>query len=186
MCNPNGNSLTWKITTTPPEREKLAWSKRLGVEPFPSREIQVKGAEKGFARAAQKVELTKLRVIVGTEAIPAGSSVFVRGDYSKNQQAGEVMDFEGTPTIFIPEDWVLAVERDKKYDLGQWINPGIGTYPVGGPYYGTPIHGAPVKQDPSLLPVNPAPLPYVICNVDDCSRNSCEGCGTTVPVGHGG
>jgi hypothetical protein len=57
--------------------------------------------------------LVRLRVIIGNERFPAGSTVLVRANHTSAPWAKEVFEFEGVdePFIFIPESSVSVMEK---------------------------------------------------------------------------
>lgn len=87
----------------------------IGVEPFKTDAVEKTGVSKGFATAKQKTELAALTVLFGTEKIPVGSVVYVRGDLCVEPDSKKVYELDGHKVIFIS---VKEVKVVRHWDVG--------------------------------------------------------------------
>jgi hypothetical protein len=83
---------------------------QLGVEQFKSLEVKTV-VQTGFAKIAQKHELTPLKVLIGNSKIKAGSTVYVPGETCKQPWASKVLKAAGTEFILMPESYVIIVDE---------------------------------------------------------------------------
>lgn len=83
----------------------------IGVSPFPEQKA-IKRIGPALAVGGH-MTLVRLRVILGNERFPAGSTVLVRANHASTPWAKEVFEFEGInePFVFIPESIVSVVEK---------------------------------------------------------------------------
>jgi hypothetical protein len=91
-----------------PIMTRLCLGEKIAVEPFKSVAPEM-ASKSAFATVIQRRELTAMLVIVGNKDIPAGSTVYVRGDLCVDSEAKKVFEFEGTKVSFIPVREVLIV-----------------------------------------------------------------------------
>lgn len=83
----------------------------IGVSPFPEQKA-IKRIGPALAVGGH-MTLVRLRVILGNERFPTGSTVLVRANHASSPWAKEVFEFEGINEsfIFIPESIVSVVEK---------------------------------------------------------------------------
>jgi hypothetical protein len=94
----------------------------IGVEKFRTNNVEKK-EKHGFAVVSQKVELTPLTVLYGTDKIPTGSTVYVRGDLCATRDAQTIYSIGTQEFILIPVAEVKIVARTART---AW------SYPIGG------------------------------------------------------
>lgn len=90
----------------------------IGVSLFPEQRT-VKRVATALAVGGH-MALVRLRVIIGNERFPAGSTVLVRANHTSAPWAKEVFEFEGIdePFVFIPESSVSVMEKAGAYRSG--------------------------------------------------------------------
>jgi hypothetical protein len=83
----------------------------IGVSPFPEQKA-IKRIGPALAVGGH-MTLVRLRVILGNERFPVGSTVLVRANHASAPWSREVFEFEGIvePFVFIPESVVSVVEK---------------------------------------------------------------------------
>lgn len=101
------------VFNLPPQYE--AQNDLVAVEPFKTDAVE-KEIKGGFATAKQKVELKPLKVVFGTDKLPAGATVYVRGDLCVEADAKRVYEIDGQKVIFIK---VSEVKLLKRYEQTQ-------------------------------------------------------------------
>lgn len=95
----------WQATTV-----MESWNGDIACEPFPTASIE-KEVKTGFATAKQKVALTPLNVVFGTDKIPEGSMVYVPGDGCMEAWGKRVFEIEGKRIIMVPLSVVKIVRK---------------------------------------------------------------------------
>lgn len=88
-----------------------AMNDKIACTPFPTTSVEKMNSGKGFATAKQTVALTALIVVYGNDKVPAGSTVFVRGDLCLDAEAKRTYEMEGTQIIFIPMSEIKIVKK---------------------------------------------------------------------------
>jgi hypothetical protein len=93
------------------DRNRYVPNRRVACEPLDS--LALKPVVKsGFAKAAQKVELYRLKVVFGNERYQPGSYVFVRGEVITLPWAREAYSLGERSFILVPEDAIQLVELE--------------------------------------------------------------------------
>ena len=95
----------------------LTTNKRVGCEPFANRNVKSQVVSKGVLGITQKLELTKLKGLVGDDEgvyVP-GSFVYVRGESVKDLWSTP-MSLEGVQVILVPFEAIVA--KYKQRDMG--------------------------------------------------------------------
>ena len=87
----------------------LATGEFIAVEQFETTVIEKK-INKGFGGAAQKLALTPLKVLIGNEKLPTGSTVYVRGDSQFEPWAKDVQEIGEIKALLCPISRVLFVK----------------------------------------------------------------------------
>lgn len=84
----------------------------LACQPFKTTEVTADKVNKYFATAEIKNALEGLRVLYGTETIPAGSVVYVLAEHKKSAwaQPNQTVTFQGEQLIFVPVQDVRLVD----------------------------------------------------------------------------
>lgn len=88
-----------------------AMNDRVACTPFPTNAVEKNVTGRGFATAKQTISLTALTVVYGNEKIPAGSTVYVRGDLCLDGDAKRVFEVEGKSVVFIPISEIKLINR---------------------------------------------------------------------------
>lgn len=104
----------------------------VGVEPFKTNTVEKKTTN-AFAVAQQKVDLTPLKVVHGTENIPTGATVYVRGDLCAEPDGKKVYEIDGVKFILIPVTEVKVVR--KPVQSNWWLNQSLAPTPYYFPIY---------------------------------------------------
>ena len=90
-------------------------NKRVGCAPFQNRNVKSQVVSKGLVGIAQKLELTKLEILVGDDEgryLP-GDLVYVRGESAKDLWASPIA-LNGLEVILVPFDAIVAWEAKKE------------------------------------------------------------------------
>ncbi len=89
-----------------------AWNSLIAATPFKTTEITQDKRSKYFATPENKNSLEALTVLYGTEAIPAGSTVYVLSAHKTSAWAtpDATVMFEGQPMIFVPVQDIRLVK----------------------------------------------------------------------------
>lgn len=84
----------------------------VACKPFKTTEVTADKVSKYFATAEIKNAIEGLRVLYGTDAIPAGSTVYVLAEHKKSPwaQPNQTVIFEGEQVIFVPVQDVRMVD----------------------------------------------------------------------------
>ena len=97
---------------------------KIGVEPFKSVYVELEHKQ-GFTMAKQKVQLTKLKVVIGdvdTLRAPSkdnghyvpGDIVYVLGELQVHKWAKEVYEVDGKKFILMPTEFVLLCDQSDR------------------------------------------------------------------------
>lgn len=90
---------------------KVVPNKQIAVSLFPTHAIDV-GVKNNFARIKQKVGLTPLTVVFGSESYRPGWTVYVKAEMMNHQWAKEDFELDGQKFIMMPEGFVVLIETD--------------------------------------------------------------------------
>ncbi len=74
----------------------------IGTEPFKTHELQTINIG-GFAKVGQKHSLTSLKVVIGNNNYPVGSTIYVPGEMCKAHWATKIFKVDGVEFILVPE-----------------------------------------------------------------------------------
>jgi hypothetical protein len=85
------------------------FNNNIACAPFEKKSVETK-VSNAFGTVAQKVTLTKLRVIYGNDKIPAGALIYVKGDTMKHVWANEEFEVDGQTVILVPQASVFLVD----------------------------------------------------------------------------
>lgn len=84
-------------------------SDSVGTEPFPTQGVETSG--QFFKTADQKNKLVGLKVVIASEKIALGSTVYVTKQMQvENHWAKEVFDYQGLQVIFVPHNVIKVVD----------------------------------------------------------------------------
>lgn len=88
-------------------------NKLVAVEPFPNKSIKPVAMKGGLIGVAQKVELTPLKVILGSEdgRFTPGMTVWVRGDLSAHDFSANIQNIDGLSFILLSDSYVQFFEN---------------------------------------------------------------------------
>ena len=92
----------------------LAIGDCIAVEVFETSVLE-KQINKGFGGAKQKLALSALKVLIGSEKIPAGSTVYVRGDAQFEGWAKDVQEIGDIKALLCPISRILFVKYAPVY-----------------------------------------------------------------------
>lgn len=94
-----------------------AVNSNIAVTPFPEQKA-IKRIGPALAVGGH-LALVRLRVIIGNERYPAGSTVLVKANHAASPWARELFEADGIEGsfVFIPEAIVSVVEKDAPYSL---------------------------------------------------------------------
>jgi hypothetical protein len=101
----------------------LAIGDCIAVEVFETSVLE-KQINKGFGGAKQKLALSALKVLIGSEKIPAGSTVYVRGDAQFEGWAKDVQEIGDIKALLCPISRILFVKYAPVYS---WTVPSAGS-----------------------------------------------------------
>lgn len=82
----------------------------IGVQPFESSSLKIKGEEKGFITVAQKSQLTPLKVIHGTADYPSGGTAWFSSDVAKQSQSRVIYESPGGPFILVQIQFMMLYD----------------------------------------------------------------------------
>jgi hypothetical protein len=81
----------------------------IGVEPFPTMQIETQGG--AFKTAKQKQFLTGLKILAGNDKFPTGAIAFVRGEQYAAPWAKDLQDVDGAKMLICPVNNVIFVKK---------------------------------------------------------------------------
>ncbi len=82
---------------------------QIAVEPFKTNEIKA-DVQRGFAKIEQKHSLTPLKVVIGNNKFPTGSTVYVPGEACKAPWATKLLKIGDLEFVMMPEGFVVIVD----------------------------------------------------------------------------
>lgn len=85
-----------------------SFNKNIATVPFEKKSME-SSVKSGFSVIAQKSSLTGLKVVFGTFAVPAGSTIYVNSELMATQWANKVFTVEGESIILVPEDEIKLI-----------------------------------------------------------------------------